>query len=52
MVPSRVFGRGIHDEENTEEDLVTSLRKLIMGKFGGRKIDFYEWAQPILDQVF
>ena len=40
-----------NDEDETQEHLVESLRKLILGKFDYRKSEFYEWSQTILDEV-
>ena len=34
-----------------KEDLVESLRQLIMGKFDDSKDDFYKWSQTIHDEV-
>ena len=39
------------DEDENKEDLVESLRKLILGKFDDKKSEFYEWSQTILDEV-
>ena len=39
------------DEVETQEDLVESLRKLIMGKFDEKKDEFYKWSQTIHDEV-
>ena len=39
------------DEDEKNENLVESLRKLILGKFDDKKNDFYEWSQTILDEV-
>ena len=39
------------DEDEKKEDLVESLRKLILGKFNDKKSEFYEWSQTILDEV-
>ena len=38
------------DEEN-DEDLTNSLRKMIMGKFDGQTDRFYKWSQTIHDEV-
>ena len=41
-------------EENSNEDgenLVESLRKLIMGRFDNKKSEFYEWSQTVHDEV-
>ena len=38
-------------EVETQEDLVESLRKLIMGKFDEKKDEFYKWSQTIHDEV-
>ena len=41
-------------EENSNEDgenLVESLRNLIMGRFDNKKSEFYEWSQTIHDEV-
>ena len=40
-----------NDEDENKEDLVDSLRKLILGKFDHKKIEFYEWSQTVLDEV-
>ena len=34
-----------------EDNLVESLRKLIMGKFGNENNEFYEWSRTIHDEV-
>ena len=39
------------DEGEKKEDLVESLRKLILGKFNDKKSEFYEWSQTIHDEV-
>lgn len=39
------------DEVETQEDLVESLRKLIMGKFDEKKDEFYKWSQTIHDEA-
>ena len=39
------------DEDENNEDLVESLRKLILGKFDDKKSEFYEWSQNIHDEV-
>ena len=39
------------DEDENKENLVESLRKLILGKFDDKKSEFYEWSQNILDEV-
>ena len=39
------------DEDEKKDDLVESLRKLILGKFNDKKSEFYEWSQTILDEV-
>ena len=39
------------DEDENKEDLVESLRKLIMGKFDEKKDEFYKWSQTIHDEV-
>ena len=39
------------DEDEKKDDLVESLRKLILGKFDDKKSEFYEWSQTILDEV-
>ena len=39
------------DEDEKKEDLVESLRKLILGKFDDKKSEFYEWSQTVLDEV-
>ena len=39
------------DEDENKEDLVESLRKLILGKFGDKKDEFYKWSQNIHDEV-
>ena len=39
------------DEDEKNEDLVESLRKLILEKFDDKKSEFYEWSQTILDEV-
>ena len=38
------------DKEN-EENLVESLRKLILGKFENKHNEFYEWSRTIHDEV-
>ena len=40
-----------NDEDETQEHLDESLRKLILGKFDDKKSEFYEWSQTILDEV-
>ena len=35
----------------SEENLVESLQKLIMGKFGNENNEFYEWSRTIHDEV-
>ena len=40
-----------NDEDENKEDLVDSLRKLILGKFDHKKSEFYEWSQTVLDEV-
>ena len=40
-----------NDEDEENENLVESLRKLILGKFDDKKSEFYEWSQTILDEV-
>ena len=40
-----------NDAVETQEDLVESLRKLIMGKFDEKKDEFYKWSQTIHDEV-
>ena len=39
------------NENENKEDLVESLRKLILGKFEDKKGEFYEWSQTIHDEV-
>jgi len=39
------------DEDENQEDLVESLRKLILGKFDDKKSEFYEWSQNIHGEV-
>ena len=39
------------DGDERQEDLVDSLRKLILGKFDDKKSEFYEWSKTILDEV-
>ena len=39
------------DEGEKKEDLVESLRNLILGKFDDKKSEFYEWSQTIHDEV-
>ena len=39
------------NENENKEDLVESLRKLILGKFDDKKGEFYEWSQTIHDEV-
>ena len=39
------------DEGEKKEDLVESLRKLILEKFNDKKSEFYEWSQTIHDEV-
>ena len=39
------------DEDENKEDLVESLRKLILGKFDDKKEEFYKWSQNIHDEV-
>ena len=34
-----------------QDDLGESLRKLIMEKFDGKRGEFFEWSQTILDEV-
>ena len=46
-----VFPPRKESKEGAEEDLVESLRKLIMGKFDDSKDDFYKWSQTIHDEV-
>ena len=36
---------------DSQDDLVESLRKLIMGRFDDKKNEFYEWSQTIHDEV-
>ena len=39
-------------KKNSEEnDLVESLRKLILGKFKDKEFDFYQWSRKIYDEV-
>ena len=47
------FKKKSENEDGVEgqEDLVESLRKLIMGKFDNKKNEFYEWSQTIHDEV-
>ena len=41
-----------HDNSvDGEENLVESLRKLIMGKFENENNEFYEWSRTIHDEV-
>ena len=40
-----------NDEDETQEHLDESLRKLILGKFDDKKGEFCEWSQTILDEV-
>ena len=42
---------GNKDEDENKEDLVESLRKLILAKFDDKKGEFYEWSQTIHDEV-
>ena len=39
------------NEEEQKEDLVDSLRKLILGKFDEKRDEFYKWSQTIHDEV-
>jgi len=39
------------NKDETQEHLVESLRKLILGKFDDKKDEFCEWSQNILDEV-
>ena len=39
------------DDDENKEDLVESLRKLILGKFDDKKNEFYEWSQSIHNEV-
>ena len=40
-----------NEEVKNEEDLVQSLRKLILERFEDKKNEFYEWSQTIHDEV-
>ena len=40
-----------NDEDEKNENLDESLRKLILGKFDDKKSEFYEWSKTILDEV-
>ena len=40
------------DEVENKEDLVDSLRKLIMGKFDEKIDEFFIWSRTIHDEVF
>ena len=39
------------DKVEQKEDLVDSLRKLILGKFDEKKDEFYKWSQTIHYEV-
>ena len=39
------------DEVENKEDLVESLRKLIMGKFEDKDFEFFQWSRTMHDEV-
>ena len=39
------------NDVESQENLVESLRKLIMGKFDEKKDEFYKWSQTIHEEV-
>ena len=39
------------DDAEQKEDLVDSLKKLILGKFDEKRDEFYKWSQTIHDEV-
>ena len=39
-------------ENESKEDLVDSLKKLIMGKFDEKHNEFYEWSRSLHNEVF
>ena len=40
-----------NDEVENKEDLVQSLRKLILGRFEDKHFEFFEWSRTMHEQV-
>ena len=40
-----------NDEVDNKDDLVDSLRKLILGKFEGKDFEFFQWSRTMHDEV-
>ena len=40
-----------NDEVGDKDDLVDSLRKLIMGKFEDKDFEFFQWSRTMHDEV-